>query len=600
MEIIKSEIRLLGPLTFFSSGLLARLVTIPISFCRQSLVDITADSILQETTTPADDTIDLKRYNTYMNVLCQMWALLAQFSPAGTETYSRLDFALFAIATPTLMFSDLQILQLIPPSAKPSLSSLIPFARGSPIRPPRLFGSLSTTTVLQTGLDIIESPLLSFWLYDRVRHAVEGSSYRIVCATVPRPDLPDRLSKIAAHKSDEDEDTIPGLWLHDGPTLLQHIQHEARHILDWFRSWKTWGKEGPTVQTIEETIRLRSRDIEREILMGPTTAHRTRPSESMALEIRRHAARLAWESQGQTPPEDIDAWIGLPPTQQTNSTTTLDPGQLLTTTEASVGAEMANNPLQPRELLVDSTPLDPQQPDDQSGGLPVEPSREETPNNNESVHIRPRHVPPDTTLPVENSDAFWEFILHNYPTRVRTSSDGHAPMWENANSDATPPPVRRARRLTNEDYFSRSFSRSRSRNRERLDSGGRTRELTRHRVTSLSNYPADAFAYHTSMVLTTVMMFPLESLYLRALARGFLQNPATRTGAVAAAVGIGADVRGLGAWFGGEGGLMGRLRYAGVMALIWGIQVVVSAGIWGVGTTVAVWIGRNSFGWGRY
>jgi hypothetical protein len=494
------------------------------------------------------------------------------------------------------MFSDLQKLQLIPPSAKPSLSSLIPFARGSPIRPPRLSGPLSMTTVLQTGLDIIESPIMSFWLYDCARRAVKAFNYRIVRATVLRPNLPDRLSKIAAHKSDEDEGTIPGLCLHDGPTLLQRIQDEAGHVLDWFRSW---GKEDPTMQTTEEAIRQRSLAIERDILMGPTTAHRTRPSESMALEIRRHAARLAWESQRQTPPEDIDAWIGLPPTQQTNSTNTPDPEELFTTAEAFVGAEMANDRLQPRELLVDLTPLETQQPDDQSGGLPVEPGLEQTPNSNELAHIPTRHVSSNATVPVENSDAFWEFFLRNYTTRVHTSSDGHALMWENADSDATPPRVRRARRLTNEDDFSRSFSRSHSRNRERLGSGGRTRELTRHRVTSLSNYPADAFAYHTGMALTTLMMFPLESLYLRALARGFLQNPATRTGAVAAAVGIGADVRRLGAWFGGEGGLMGRLRYAGVMVLIWGIQAVVSAGIWGVGTTVAVWIGRSAFGWGR-
>jgi len=33
--------------------------------------------------------------------------------------------------------------------------------------------------------------------------------------------------------------------------------------------------------------------------------------------------------------------------------------------------------------------------------------------------------------------------------------------------------------------------------------------------------------------------------------------------------------------------------------LIWGIEAVVSAGIWGVGTTAAVWIGRSAFGWGR-
>jgi hypothetical protein len=455
-------------------------------------------------------------------------------------------------------------------------------------------------TVLQTGRDIIESPLLSFWLCDCVRHIVEAFNYRIICATVPRPDLPDRLSKVAAHKSDEDEDTIPGLWLHDRPTLLQQIQHEARHILDWLQSWKTWGHANPTIHMTEETIRQRSLAIEHEILMGPTTAHRTRPSESMALEIRRHAARLAWQLERQTPPEDIDAWIGLPPTQQTDSTNTLDPRELFGTADASMGTEIANDPLQPRELSVDATPLNSQQLNDQPGGLPVEPRLEEAANRNESAHIRPHHVPPDTTFLEENNDAFWELFLHNYPAPVHTSSDGHALMWQNADSDATPPPVRRARRLTNDDNFSRSFSRSHSRNRERLDSGGTTRELTRHRVTALSNYPADAFAYHASMALTTVMMFPLESLYFRSLARGFLRNPATRAGAAAAAVGIGADVRRLGAWFGGEGGLKGRLRYAGVMALIWGIQVVVGAGIWGTGTTIAAWIGRSAFGWGRH
>jgi hypothetical protein len=74
----------------------------------------------------------------------------------------------------------------------------------------------------------------------------------------------------------------------------------------------------------------------------------------------------------------------------------------------------------------------------------------------------------------------------------------------------------------------------------------------------------------------------------------------TRPGAIAAAAGIRADVRSLGAWFGGnDKGLMGRLQYASTMTLIWGIQCVLSAGIWGAGTRVAIWIGRIGFGWGR-
>jgi hypothetical protein len=103
-----------------------------------------------------------------------------------------------------------------------------------------------------------------------------------------------------------------------------------------------------------------------------------------------------------------------------------------------------------------------------------------------------------------------------------------------------------------------------------------------------------------STVLTTAMMLPLESLYLRTLARGFLESPTIRPGATAAAAGIGADIRGLGAWFGGpESGLIGRMRYAGAVAVMWGLQAVISAGIWGLATKAAIWIGRSSFGWGK-
>jgi hypothetical protein len=454
-------------------------------------------------------------------------------------------------------------------------------------------------TVLQSGFDILRSPTFIFWLYDRARHEVEAVNYRIVCATVPRPDLPDNLSKIAAHKGDEDEDTIPGLWLHDGPTLLQQIQHEVEYVLDWIRSWQYYGREKLEWPLLEDAMRLQSVAIEREILFGPTTAHRPRPSESMAREIRRHAARLSWESQGQTPPDDLDAWIGFPRTPQTSSTNTPEPEELFTAVEADVDGDATNDLLPPRELIADSTLLEPRQPDSRPGGLFSEPVFAEAPNTDGLARGQTRNIQHDPTFPVENNDAFWEYFLHNYTANV-TTSDGRLQMWENPDEDTTPPPVRRARMLTIEDSISRILSRSQSRNRERLDSRGWAEELPRHRVTSLSNYPADAFAYHMSMVLTTVMMLPLESLYLRALARGFLESPTARPGAMAAAAGIRADVRGLGAWFGGsERGLVGRVRYTGVMALVWGMQAVISAGIWGVGTRVAVWIGRSTFGWGR-
>jgi hypothetical protein len=444
---------------------------------------------------------------------------------------------------------------------------------------------------------MLQSPIVVFWWYDRARHAVEAVNYRIVYATVPKPDFPDKWSVLAAHKGGDDEDTIPGLWLEDRPTLLQQIQHEAESLFDWFRGWKIWGREKKERQTLEEAIRLQSIAIEREILFGPTTAHMPRPSENMAHEIRRHAARLSWELQRQTPPDDLDAWIGIPRAPQTSSTNTPEPEELFATVEAGIGGgEETNDLLRLDEMLAEATSVEPHQPDSQPAGMPVPAEALDT---EALARNHTRNILTDPTFPADNTDAFWHYFLHTYTANV-TTLHGRLQMWENPDEDITPPPVRRARMLTSEDSISRALSRSQSRSRERLGMRTWARELPRHRVTALSNYPADRFAYHMSMALTTVMMLPLESLYLRALARGFVESPIARPGAIAAAAGIGADIRGLGAWFGGgEGFLMGRMRYAGVMVLIWGMQAVISAGGWGLGMRFAVWIGRGAFGWGR-
>lgn len=398
----------------------------------------------------------------------ECWFSVSHF-PARADVYSRLDFSLFAIVAPVLMFSDLQMLHLIPPLATLSLSSLIPFTRNSPIRTLHLSRPLTIIGVLRAGIDILRSPIMTLWLYDRGRHALEALAYHVVHTTIPRPDLPDKLSKLAVNTGDED---------------------------------------------------------------------------------------------------DFDQ-------------------------------EIASDELPPQEMVVDSTSLEAHLLDNRPRWLPSDVNLAESHNTESLAHGQTRDIQHGPTFPADNSDAFWQYFLHSYRTNV-TTSDGHLHMWENPASDATPPPIRRARRLTDEVSSSRSFSRSHSRAPHPLDTRDWTQEPPRHHVTSLSNYPADAFAYHMSSVLTTVMMLPLESLYLRALVRGFLEGPMTRPGAIAAAAGIRADVRSLGAWFGGaENGLMGRLQYASTMVLIWGMQCVLSAGIWGAGTRVAIWIGRIGFGWGR-
>ena len=74
LEIIKSEIRLLGPVTFFSSGLLARFATVPVSYYRKRLSDIPEGSIVQNVIKGKGNilVVSRQRYATRTYILGQM------------------------------------------------------------------------------------------------------------------------------------------------------------------------------------------------------------------------------------------------------------------------------------------------------------------------------------------------------------------------------------------------------------------------------------------------------------------------------------------------------------------------------------------------
>lgn len=124
-----------------------------------------------------------------------------------------------------------------------------------------------------------------------------------------------------------------------------------------------------------------------------------------------------------------------------------------------------------------------------------------------------------------------------------------------------------------------------------------------HRVTILSAHPVDSLASHVATLVTTVLFYPLESLYLRHLAYSFLSSRAVQTGAMplgvaASSLGLQRHLRPVGGWF--EGGGKGDiLSYVSKMILVTGIQAAVSAGIWSLGTTATVLLGRRKFGWGN-
>jgi hypothetical protein len=122
--------------------------------------------------------------------------------------------------------------------------------------------------------------------------------------------------------------------------------------------------------------------------------------------------------------------------------------------------------------------------------------------------------------------------------------------------------------------------------------------VTRHRVTMLSVFPAGMLAEVAAGLITSMVTLPLDSLYVRALVNGFLDRPNTsRPGAGVAALGLRGDVYGIGDWFGGsEKGWEGRVRYAGLMALMFGVQGCMSSISWTLATKLAIALGRQ-LGW---
>ncbi|PGH07695.1 hypothetical protein GX51_01704 [Blastomyces parvus] len=126
-----------------------------------------------------------------------------------------------------------------------------------------------------------------------------------------------------------------------------------------------------------------------------------------------------------------------------------------------------------------------------------------------------------------------------------------------------------------------------------------------HRVTILSSLPVDSLSSHLASLLTSVLFYPLESMYLRNFATQFLTSPSLlaalplSAGATTAlTLGLSGDVRSIGAWCGG-GSRKDMLAYLAKMGLVVGMEALVSVTVWGMGTAATVMLGTRKFGWGE-
>lgn len=135
--------------------------------------------------------------------------------------------------------------------------------------------------------------------------------------------------------------------------------------------------------------------------------------------------------------------------------------------------------------------------------------------------------------------------------------------------------------------------------------------------TSLALFPVTSLSTHLATTLTTLILLPVESLYLRSLARAYLTTAPAATAAVgvgstSTTLGLGSghlQVRALGAWLGGGGsggrpgnwgsGWRSRLGYARQMVLLVAVQGLIGLGVWAVECWVVEGAGRRWWGWGR-
>ena len=100
------------------------------------------------------------------------------------------------------------------------------------------------------------------------------------------------------------------------------------------------------------------------------------------------------------------------------------------------------------------------------------------------------------------------------------------------------------------------------------------------RETNLSEFSVEAIATHAGWFYVTAIVIPLETILVRSLASTFLgSSPLAR------------DVRPLFSWRG--------WRYNTTMLSLLGVQMLVSSVVWGLGTTVAIGLGRAKYRWGR-
>jgi hypothetical protein len=249
---------------------------------------------------------------------------------------------------------------------------------------------------------------------------------------------------------------------------------------------------------------------------------------------------------------------------------------------ATMAQEPAFHPAVPLETLLqpapahvdhspDVRPASPGQLSEAEQALPQSPSPPAWNPDDEGPFppASPPITPPSPIPGISRAPSLRE-IAGMRPARRPTVSDQHVPTFRDEVNRRRQEPDVRSQQDTNFDTY---------------------------RVTILSNHAAEAFAYHATSLLESIILLPLDAIFTRSLARNFLaRHPIqelARTTPLMGEIwplGLRAQMQNL--------MVPQELQFWGNFLVTMGMQGLMNFGIWAVGTRITLKLGER-FGWGN-
>jgi hypothetical protein len=494
------------------------------------------------------------------------------------------------------------------------LSSLAPLTRASPIHFPTLPTSITSISLLSFACEVLTAPVVLGLSYNILQVVIKQNICALLQQSVTRPNDPDFFSLKFARGDELTSVAIRHLAKVDraySPSLVGSVWKMILGFRRWAKRISLWprptSKRTPLPAHLEASFRARA------TLLFRQRIRLLRRNGEMLQSTRRKWAEVsivqAWmqyaeldecfQNSGRKPDDviDLEQWITELQLDVVDdaSTATPEPDPLFNAQHVNIADQIENGVSQGAQTSHETM------------GRSI--FEQGLVNSIDSIQGRnDHHIQQNSRTDVvdaldshQNSQSLTE-ALHEAPARSMPplSNEVISPLPADVVLTAISPS-----RVEREAIPSPGITRAQSLTIPSMDwpldfdgSAHQSPELwqiepnrpTLHRVTILSSLAANIFAQHAAALLTTAVLLPIESRFVRSLALGFLNSPTRQPGAAASAVGIRNDVRGLGfGW---------NPRYLGNLVLLLSLQGLVSAGIWGSMTALSIKIGK-SFGWGQ-